>query len=332
LHASAQGSTDERLEQVNAANRRSMLTAALAGGFRIGLAHALATENRNRLVSDIERPEQEPRSRSLPIVLVALAIVALIGWGVAGYVYFAGQQQQRALSNQLAQHEKAEGTLTDLNRKVSDRQAALDRATHELDAAGQQQKALQAQVEQTRSQLADLSGQRDKTQAALRQAQLGLGDAQTQTQALQQQQADNLRQAQAAGAQAEQTLGQGHDAVAAAAKALADAQDQQKATQRKVDQAKATIAQATTDQTRLQADAQDADKRTADLPGAIVPLVAAVPQRAADLSSLQQQLQAGQQKADAAQADLAKAQQAVDADNKALQAARSYARNWVMAA
>ena len=48
-------------------------------------------------MSETDRPE--PRSRSLTVLL---AIVALIGWGVAAYVYFTGQQQHQALSDQLA--------------------------------------------------------------------------------------------------------------------------------------------------------------------------------------------------------------------------------------
>ncbi len=134
-------------------------------------------------MSEINPPK--PKSNALP---VALGVVALVGWGTAGYVYTTDQQRQRVLSDQLAEHVKAEGTLTDLNQKVSSQQAALGKATHDLEEAGQQQKTLQAQSEQTRSQLADLSGQRDTTQKALQQAQQGLDDAQKQMQALQQQQ------------------------------------------------------------------------------------------------------------------------------------------------
>lgn len=109
-------------------------------------------------MSDTDRPKS--KSNALP---VALGVVALVGWGTAGYVYTTDQERQRSLSGQLAQHEKAEGTLTDLNQKVSSQQAELSKATHNLEDAGQQQKTLQAQTEQTRSQLADLSGQRDTT-------------------------------------------------------------------------------------------------------------------------------------------------------------------------
>ena len=165
-----------------------------------------------------------------------------------------------------------------------------------------------------------------RLKTALQQAQQGLDDAQKQMQALQQQRADNVKQAQAGGAQAEQTLSQGRDAVAAAAKALADAQDEQKSTQQKLDQAKATIVQATADQTRLQADAQDADRHAAELPDRIAVLVATASQNAADLSGLQQQFQAAQERSVAAETDLTKAQQVVDADSQALTGREGYAR------
>ncbi len=256
---------------------------------------------------EIERPK--PKTQTLP---VALGVVALLGWGTAAYVYSSEKQQERSLSDQLVEHTKAEGTLTDLNGKISAQQAALDKAMHDLGDAGEQQKTLQAQAEGTRSQLADLSDQRDGTQAALVAAQQGLGEAQKQTQALAQQQAENLKQAQADGLQAEQTLSEGRDAVAAAMKTLGDAQDRHKAAQQKLDQAKATILQANADRTRLQADAQDADQRATELPSAIAILVAKASERDGELSDLQQQLQAAQQQADATQADLGKAQQTVE--------------------
>src|SRR5690349_15985409 len=76
-----------------------------------------------------------------------------------------------------------------------------------------------------------------------------------------QQQADGLKQVEAEGMQAAQTLSAEHDAMLAAAKALAEAQDRQNAAQRTLDQAKASIAQATTAQARLQADARDAERQ-----------------------------------------------------------------------
>src|ERR1700722_18038873 len=101
--------------------------------------------NRKHHVPDIQPPKSKPHN--LP---VALGVVALVGWGTAGYVYFTEQQQRQLLSGQLAQHVKAEGTLTDLNQKVSAQQSALSKATHDLEDAGQQQKSLQAQTDQTR--------------------------------------------------------------------------------------------------------------------------------------------------------------------------------------
>jgi uncharacterized protein HemX len=91
-------------------------------------------------VSDSQRTT--PKSHTLPI---ALAVAALIGWGSAGYVYLTDRQQQQSLSDQLAQHVKAEGRLTDLNQRLATQQAALDKAAHDL--ADTDQPGLRIRVE-----------------------------------------------------------------------------------------------------------------------------------------------------------------------------------------
>ena len=142
-------------------------------------------------------------------LLVAVSVVALIGWGGAGYVFWSATNARHEAAARLLQTEtarqdvtrklddeiKAAGTFADLQTKIAGAEKQLDATTKQRDEADQQNKALRQQGDELKAATADATKARDQAQGELQRLQQGLTDAQAKLDALRTEAETNLKQA-----------------------------------------------------------------------------------------------------------------------------------------
>ena len=142
-------------------------------------------------------------------LLAAVSVVALIGWSVAGYVFWSASNARDAAAARLLQAEtarqdvahkldeqtKAAGTFADLQAKIAGAEKQFDATTKQRDEADQQDKALRQQGDELKAAIADATTTRDQVQGELHRIQQGLTDAQAKLDSLRTEAETNLKQA-----------------------------------------------------------------------------------------------------------------------------------------
>ena len=211
--------------------------------------------------------------------LAAVSVVALIGWGGVGYVFWSATHARDEAAARLLQAEtarqdvtrklddqiKAAGTSADLQAKIALAEKQLDATTKQRDEADQQDKALRQQGDELKAATADATKARDQAQGELQRLQQSLTDAQAKLDALRTEAETNLKQARDSTATVMTEVSDSRAKVDAARQQLAGAMQAQKALIDKIAQAKSIIASALDPRTQLEADAQQADAKVAEI-------------------------------------------------------------------
>jgi chromosome segregation ATPase len=251
------------------------------------------------------------RAQSKTGLLTAVSVVALIGWGVAGYEFWSWSNDRDAAAAQLRQAEvvrqgvaskfdelqKAAGTLGDVQAKITDVKKQLDDATARRDEADQHYRMLQQQSDDLKTAVSAAATARDHVQGELQQVQQAVSDAQAKLDALRTQAEANLKQAQDATAAAVKQVTDSRANLDAARQELAEAVQAQKALTTKIAQAESVIAVAADRRTQLEAGALRSDAKAVEIAATLGPLEFEVQNATTALTDVQAQLQTAQQAA-----------------------------------